>query len=141
MSITLSSFFKHSPNGSLSFIDETGAPIRAIFCFTGKAPMSRSKMEALAIKAGASITKSITNKTTILVAANQCNQSTKIKKAISMGINLISPKEFFQMCEHTMKLRTIVTNAVEKAKSQQTYTKSKTKPIKKKHSFTRRIEL
>ena len=37
-----------------------------VFCFTGKCPLPRSEMEAMAINAGASITKSITNKTTIL---------------------------------------------------------------------------
>ena len=39
----------------------------AVFCFTGKSPKSRQEMEAIAIKTGASVTKSVNDKTTILV--------------------------------------------------------------------------
>lgn len=71
----------------------------SVFCFTGKSPQTRPKMEAIAIKAGASVTKSITNKTTILVIADASSMSSKAKKARTMGIDLISPQQFFTLCE------------------------------------------
>ncbi len=70
-----------------------------VFCFTGKSPQSRSKMEAMAMEAGASITKSITSRTTILVLADIHSQSSKAKKARINGVSLITPEIFFIMCK------------------------------------------
>lgn len=69
-----------------------------VFCFTGKGPMSRSQMENTAIKAGASVTKFITNATTILVIMDMNSQSAKAKKARANGLELIGPMTFFLMC-------------------------------------------
>jgi len=69
-----------------------------VFCFTGKGPLTRDEMEATAIKAGASITKSVNNKTTILVIMDMNSQSTKAKKARELGIDLIGPNTFLAMC-------------------------------------------
>lgn len=131
-----------------------------VFCFTGKAPKPRKEMEAIAIKTGASITKSVTNKTTILVIANPNSMSSKAQKARAMGVDLISPKEFFTICSDPMslsyfnKITCVPIYDVAKgsfhtiAGADECYTventKSKTKSLKKKkkkHSSTRRIEL
>jgi len=69
-----------------------------VFCFTGKGPFSRNKMTDIAIKAGASVTKSVTNKTTILVIMDMNSQSIKAKRARENGIDLIGPQTFFVMC-------------------------------------------
>lgn len=69
-----------------------------VFCFTGKGPLPRSQMTDIAIKAGASVTKSVTNNTTILVIMDMDSQSTKAKKARRNGIDLIGPQTFFVMC-------------------------------------------
>ncbi len=69
-----------------------------VFCFTGKGPFPRDQMEAIAIKAGASVTKSVTNATTILVIMDMNSQSTKAKKARAAGIDLMGPQTFLAMC-------------------------------------------
>jgi BRCT domain type II-containing protein len=74
-----------------------------VFCFTGKGPMPRSQMEAMAINSGASVTKSITNATTILVIMDMNSQSTKARKARANGIDLIGPETFFAMCNSHIK--------------------------------------
>jgi len=60
-------------------------------------------MEAMAIKAGASVSKSITNTTTILVIMDMNSTSTKAKKARAYGIELIGPETFFAMCNGHIK--------------------------------------
>jgi len=69
-----------------------------VFCFTGKGPFSRNQMTDIAIKAGASVTKSVTNETTILVIMDMNSQSIKAKRARENGIDLIGPQTFFLMC-------------------------------------------
>lgn len=70
-----------------------------IFCFTGKSPKTRTEMEFIATEAGASVTKSITNKTNILVIADPHSMSSKAKKARKTEICMISPEQFFGMCK------------------------------------------
>jgi BRCT domain type II-containing protein len=72
-----------------------------VFCFTGKSPKPRHEMEAIATKAGASVTKTVTNQTTILVLADMNTQSAKAKRARANGIELIGPQTFFSMCSGT----------------------------------------
>lgn len=118
---------------SLKFINEdTGNLTEAVFCFTGKSPKTRVEMEAIAIQAGASVTKSITNKTTILVIADATSNSSKARKARVNDINLISPSQFFLMCSHTTKSSSsdIVSQVKVKKPNQKTQ-----------HSSTRRIQL
>ena len=77
---------------ALQFLNsDTGNLKDAVFCFTGKSPKPRSIMEAIAIEAGASVTRSVTNRTTILVIADANSASSKANKALAAGIDLISP--------------------------------------------------
>lgn len=69
-----------------------------VFCFTGKGPFSRKEMTNMATKAGASVTKSVTNETTILVIMDMNSQSAKARKARKNGIDLIGPQTFLVMC-------------------------------------------
>lgn len=133
------------PDGWTTFIDMK----HAVFCFTGKSPKPRSEMEAIAIQAGTSVTKSVTNKTTVLVVADSWSKSAKTKKALSMGIDIISPEDFFEICNNKIEIDKTITNNVAKgsfhaiANAAEKIKSQKTKPLKKKkkHSFTRRIEL
>lgn len=124
---------------SLKFINEdTGDIKEAVFCFTGKSPKPRSEMQAIALNAGADVTNSVVGKTTILVIADANSQSIKARKARSMGIDLISPSQFFIMCGK-------VTSSNGGDNISQIHIK-KPKPItkpteKRKHSSVRRIEL
>lgn len=124
---------------ALKFINEdTGDLKTAVFCFTGKSPKTRPEMEAIAIKAGASVTKSITSKTTILVIADANSMSSKALKARTRGIDLISPLQFFMMCS------SVTASNSDGQISQIRVKKPKpiTKPIeKRKHSSVRLIEL
>jgi len=124
---------------SLKFLNEdTGDLKSAIFCFTGKSPKPRSEMEAVAINAGASVTKSVTNKTTILVIADADSQSAKARKARELGIDLISPQQFFEMCQAVTQSNggcSMTRVAVKKPKPISKPTE------KRKHSSVRRIEL
>lgn len=69
------------------------------FCFTGKGPMSRNELTAIAIKAGASVSKSVTSETTTLVIMDMDSQSIKARKARANGIDLIGPQTFLAMCK------------------------------------------
>lgn len=124
---------------ALKFINEdTGDLKTAVFCFTGKAPKTRAQMEVIAIKAGADTTKHITSKTTILVIADANSKSSKAVKARSQGVDLISPSQFFLMCNN------ITASNGSGQISQITVKKPKpiTKPSeKRKHSSVRRIQL
>ena len=87
---------------SLQFLNNAGNLKDAVFCFTGKAPVwHRREMETFAINAGASVTKSVTDKTTILVIADANSTSSKANKARAAGIDLISPSQFLEMCYST----------------------------------------
>ena len=85
---------------SLKFLNEdTGDLKDVVFCFTGKSTKPRREMSATAIWAGASVTTSITKYTTILVIADANSISAKATKARSLGLDLISPEQFFAMCD------------------------------------------
>lgn len=123
---------------ALRFVnEETGEIKNAVFCFTGKSPKTRPEMESMAIEAGASVTKSITNKTTILVIADANSMSTKARKARENGIDLISPSQFFIMCQSIGATAPEI-NYTTPEKSQIRIKKPKTTT---KHSLVRRIEL
>lgn len=124
---------------ALQFITEnTGILKNAVFCFTGKSPKPRKEMVAIANKAGATVTQSVINMTTILVITDANSMSTKAKKAYALGIDLISPEQFFEMCGS-------VTASNSGSKISQVHIKKPkpaTKPTeKRKHSSVRRIEL
>lgn len=95
-------------------------------------------MERIAINAGASVTKSITNKTTILVIANANSMSAKARKARENGIDLISPEQFFEMCNPV----TTINIGLERITSPNQFSIEKPKLNKdKRHSLVRKIEL
>ncbi len=71
-----------------------------VFCFTGRAPKPRTEMEAMAIASGGRATKSVTLSTTTLVIVDIDSKSTKAREARSMGLDLITPEEFFELCGH-----------------------------------------
>ena len=104
----------------------------AVFCFTGKSPKPRKQMEAMAIKAGGSVTKSVTNSTTILVIADPDSTSAKAQKARAMGVELISPEEFFEMCLGSPSMEQVFEEKPLTAKKN---------PKKSRHSSKRRIQL
>lgn len=105
----------------------------AVFCFTGKSPKSRQEMEAIAIKAGASVTKSVNDRTTILVITDVNSTSSKAKKARANSIYMISPSQFFMMCSSV---------ATSNDNDQIKKPKKVTKPSKKeKYSSIRPIQL
>ena len=127
----------------LKFINEdTGVVKPAVFCFTGKCPKPRSEMEAIAIQAGASVTKSITSRTTILVIADPNSVSSKAQNARIAGIHLISPEQFFNFCDGNTR---IVSMSKTKHGRALDFDRQKAAPKSnkgtKKHSPTRRIEL
>ena len=108
---------------------------KTVFCFTGKSPKPRHEMEKIAIIAGAKVTKSINNKTTILVIADANSTSSKAKKARDIGVYMISPSQFFKICKDT-----------EPFSSNTRIVDEKPRPItqpneKRKHSSVRRIQL
>jgi len=118
---------------ALKFINEdTGNLKEAVFCFTGKSPKTRVEMQAIALNAGAKVTKSVTNQTTILVIADASSKSIKAEKARSMEIDLISPSQFFMMCGS-------VTASNGNGEISQVHIKKPNE--KKRHSLVRRIEL
>ena len=124
------------------FSDDVNDMKSAVFCFTGKAGLTRSELEFIAKEAGASVTKSITSRTTILVVADLSkfnHSSSKIEKAHKYNIDMIGPEEFIEICD---QVRT------QKACEKLTKIKiTKPKPIKKnpnekiRHSSVRRIQL
>lgn len=120
---------------ALQFLNDTDGSLKnAVFCFTGKSPKPRTQMTAMAIDAGASVTKSVTRQTTILVIADPASTSSKARKAREIGIDLISPEQFFEMCSN------VTASNGGNPISQFTVTKL-TPQQKGRHSLTRRIEL
>ena len=122
------------------FSDDIGGLKSAIFCFTGRSPKTRNDMVDIAVNAGASVTNAVTESTTILVIADANSKSRKAEKAREMGIDLISPKQFFEICDfpnHNKGIFHLDT----------TITIHKQKPItekkekKNRHSLVRRIKL
>jgi DNA ligase (NAD+) len=69
-------------------------------CFTGKSEKPRSEMSKLAEAAGASVSSSVNNSTTILVIADIDSTSSKAIKARWLGVKLISPEEFLELVEN-----------------------------------------
>jgi len=85
----------------LQFLNETTGDLKnAVFCFTGKSPKTRAEMLVIATNANAGVTAGITNRTTILVVADPGSTSNKVQKAQYLGLEMISPNQFFAMCKH-----------------------------------------
>ena len=101
-----------------------------VFCFTGRFSVTRGNMEKLAINSGASVTKSVNKKTTHLVAYDPSKMSSKTKNAVNYGIEIITEKRFFEMC-----------NGKTNIPKQPTVKKQSPVTKKKKHSGKRRIQL
>lgn len=78
--------------------DGGGAFYGETICFTGKSPKPRSEMSDLAKSAGASVSNTVNNNTTILVIADINSTSSKAVKARNLGIKLMSPESFLELC-------------------------------------------
>jgi len=68
-----------------------------VIVFTGKAPIPRNEMAEMAARAGATVSGSVTSKTTILVIADPNSMSSKAVKARESGVKLISPENFLEI--------------------------------------------
>lgn len=121
------------------FSDDVNDMKSAIFCFTGKATKTRPEMEAIAINAGAQVTSNVNGRTTILVISDANSMSTKAQSARDRDIDIISPEQFFAMC-----------NQINTQTSGEKLTKikiTKQKPTtehsvkKNRHSLVRRVKL
>jgi len=126
---------------ALKFLNEdTGDLKNVVFCFTGKSPKPRHTMTCIAIDAGASVTSTVLSYTTILVIADANSKSRKAEKAREMGIDLISPEQFFEICAFPSHNKGIfhldTTIAIHKQKP---IVEKKEK--KNRHSLVRRIKL
>lgn len=71
-----------------------------VVVFTGKAERIRADLLAIAVNAGAKVEKRVNVWTTYLVAASPNGSSTKLSKARSCGIDIISVGEFYEMVIH-----------------------------------------
>ncbi len=121
------------------FSDDVNNMKSAVFCFTGKAPLTRSELEFIAIDAGASVTKSVVGKTTILVIADANSTSAKATKARSIGIDLISPAQFLDMCDQVKTQISCDKLTKIQITKQRPTTEHSVK--KNRHSLVRRIKL
>lgn len=123
----------------LQFLNEdTGVLKDAVFCFTGKSPKTRIEMQHIAYNAGAKVTRSISGNTTILVVADPNSQSSKVVKAQQLGLDMISPKQFFDMCSFiTQSNSGSPISQIHITKPKQTDRSTK----QTKHSSIRRIQL
>lgn len=67
-------------------------------CFTGKGEFDRNTLIEMAVQHGHKIsTSGITRKTTLLVVGSLKEKSSKIRKAESLGIRIMSATEFVQI--------------------------------------------
>lgn len=66
-----------------------------VICFTGKSKYVRHEMEKLAIKNGATITKNITSKTSLLIMG--LRPGSKLDRAFSKDIKLMIDDEFLSI--------------------------------------------
>jgi len=89
-----------------------------VFCFTGKCCRPRNQLQAIAAKAGASFSTSITNATTTLVCGNKNSKASKMMRAKTLGLRIITDFEFLALVQN---------KPIENIKSSQ---KNKTKRIK-----------
>lgn len=132
------------------FSDDIGGLKQAVFCFTGRSPKPRHTMTCIALDAGASVTSTVIASTTILVIADANSKSRKAEKAREMGIDLISPDQFFEICEQVKNgddgfLNNITKSGTDKVLT--TIRMTKQKPVieqeveKTRHSLVRRIKL
>lgn len=68
-------------------------------CFTGKSPYTRSVMQSIARKNGATISQNITGKTTLLVMGKR--PGSKLDRAYTRGIHIMMDEEFLRIVDIT----------------------------------------
>lgn len=80
-------------------VKETGKKLLGrTFCITGSLSSgSRSKVESAIKEAGGQVTSSVTSRTTHLVCNDTSSASSKVKKARSLGIPLITEEQLLKM--------------------------------------------
>ena len=70
------------------------ASAKGFVCFTGKSEFPRKEMQQKAIEMGWAVEDGITSNTTLLVCADPASGSSKLKKAASKGIKIMSDVDF-----------------------------------------------
>ncbi|MDD2499083.1 MAG: BRCT domain-containing protein, partial [Desulfitobacteriaceae bacterium] len=70
---------------------------KGTICFTGKSTYKRSDMEARATEKGYTPVGSVSSSLTILVTADPDSKSSKITKALKLGVKIISEDEFWKL--------------------------------------------
>ena len=70
---------------------------KGTICFTGKSTYKRSDMEARATEKGYTPVDSVSSSLTILVTADPASKSSKITKALKLGVKIISEDEFWKL--------------------------------------------
>lgn len=67
--------------------------------FTGDTHLARSRLEAMAARAGLRVTSSVSGKTAMLVAADPCSQSGKAKAARERGVRVVAEQVFLYLLD------------------------------------------
>lgn len=70
---------------------------KEVVCFTGKSKYTRTIMQKLAIRNGATITSNINSKTTLLVMGER--PGSKLDRAFQRGIHIMMDDEFLQIVD------------------------------------------
>lgn len=72
------------------------------FCFTGALTIPRKTAEKLVLEKGGSVKNAVIKGLTYLVSNDPNSGSTKNKKALELGINIISEKTFFSLVDYQL---------------------------------------
>jgi DNA polymerase III subunit epsilon len=67
--------------------------------FTGDTRLGRERLEAMAATAGLRVTKSVSGKTAVLVAADPCSQSGKARAARERGARIVTEQVFLYLLD------------------------------------------
>lgn len=79
---------------TVEIVEETPSAQALEICMTGKGPMGRKELAALAEKRGFLPSSSVTKKTALLVCDNPEGNSSKLQKARSLGIEVLTYEDF-----------------------------------------------
>lgn len=73
-------------------------------CFTGKGEFDRNTLMEMAVQHGHKLSTTVTKKTTLLVVGSLKDKSSKIKKAESLGIRIMSAHEFVEIMNRVLAI-------------------------------------
>lgn len=90
------------PDSSVSPIDRSASALRCgdRVAFTGDMEMSRTEIETLATRAGLRVTRSVSRKTALVVAADPYSQSGKARTARERGVRMATEQVFLYLLNH-----------------------------------------